>query len=187
MTAPGPLPCGRDADTILEQVADGRAGERDAHQQDCPHCQAALGEYDRLWAPVRASAAEPVTVPDSVLETALGRIRATMAHPDFGLLESTQGVTRISARVVVAAARRGAQRVPGVRVALSRHLDDTDSRVTAGVAGHSTAIQVTLAADYGHDLVALGEHVRRAVTETVHRLTGLEPSQVTVVIDDVFR
>lgn len=187
MTAPERLPCGRDADAILEQVADGRSAERDAHQQDCPHCQAALGEYDRLWAPVRESAAEPVTVPDSVLETALSKIRAAMARPDFGLIESPQGVTRISARVVVAAARRGAEGVPGVRVALSRQVDAPDERVTAGVSGTSTVIQVTLAADYGRDLVALGDQVRETVTDTVRRLTGLEPAQVTVVIDDVFR
>ncbi|TCK25952.1 Asp23/Gls24 family envelope stress response protein [Pseudonocardia endophytica] len=186
MTAAERLTCGRDADAILEQVAEGRAAERDDHQLDCPHCQAALGEYDRLWAPVRESAAEPVAVPDSVVETALGKIRAAMARPDFGLIESPQGVTRISARVVVAAARRGAQEIPGVRVALSKEVDEP-GRVTAGVAGTSTAIQITLAADYGHDLVALGEQVRGAVSDTVRRLTGLEPAHVTVVIDDVFR
>jgi uncharacterized alkaline shock family protein YloU len=190
VTAPERLVCGRDADAILEQVATGRAAERDAHQRDCPHCLATLREYDRLWAPVRESAAEPVVVPDSVVETALGRIRAALAQPEYGLLESPLGVTRISARVVVAAARRGAQGVPGVRVALSRQIDGGDGAnggVTAGVAGTSTAIQITLAADYGHDLVALGERVRHAVTDTVHRLTGLEPADVSVVIDDVFR
>lgn len=174
------LACGRDADAVLDQVAEGRAGARDEHQRDCPHCQAALGEYDRLWAPVRDAAAAPVTVPDSVVRTALGRIRAAMSRPDYGLIESPRGVTRIAARVVVAAARRGAQGVPGVRVALSKE-------VAAGVAGTSTAIQITLAADYGTDLVALAEQVRAAVTDTVRRLTDLEPSDVTVIIDDVFR
>lgn len=183
-----PLPCGRDADAILDQVADGRAAELDAHQRDCPHCQAALREYDRLWAPVRDAAAEPVVVPDSVVQTALTRIRAAMSHPDYGLIESSRGVTRISARVVVAAARRGAQRVPGVRVALSRQVTGEQGvdPVTAGVSGSSTAIQITLAADYGRDLDALGDEVRRVVTETVRRLTDLEPGHVTVVIDDVF-
>ncbi|MDQ4115451.1 MAG: Asp23/Gls24 family envelope stress response protein [Actinomycetota bacterium] len=185
------LPCGRGGDAILEQVAGGRAGERDDHQAGCAHCQAALREYDRLWAPVRDAAAEPVTAPDSVVRTALARIRAAMAQPDYGLISDPRGVTRIAARVVVAAARRGAEQVPGVRVALSRHLGGEGGpgpdAVTAGVAGASTAIQITLAADYGHDLVALGEQVRRAVTDTVRRLTDLEPADVTVVIDDVFR
>lgn len=51
------LACGADADDLLAQVADGRAGERSPHQRQCPHCQAALAEYDRLWSPVREMAA----------------------------------------------------------------------------------------------------------------------------------
>ena len=137
-------------------------------------------------------------------QNALRRIRGAVEHLDYGVLESALGRTRISARVVVVVARESAQSVPGVRVALSKHItgrtgDGRDVRgdgaavdpadgaeVVAGVAGRSTAIEITLAADYGADLHHLGEHVRAAVTAEVRALTDLEPVQVTVIIDDIF-
>ncbi|MBL7570770.1 hypothetical protein, partial [Escherichia coli] len=79
------------------------------------------------------------------------------------------GTTRVSARVVVVVARETAQDIEGVRVALSDvaaggahgvddgsdtttlddHEDEERPRVVAGVAGRSTAVEITLAADYG--------------------------------------
>ncbi len=197
------LVCGRRAEDVLAQVADGRGAERDAHQRQCPHCQAALGEYDRLWAPIRELAAETVNPPESMVESALRRIRGAVEHSNYGVVESPNGLTRISARVVVVTARETAQTVPGVRVALSKHItgsaDDGDysadgghagdaggAEVTAGVAGRSTAIEITLAADYGLDLRRLGERVRDEVAARVRALTDLEPVHITVIIDDVF-
>jgi uncharacterized alkaline shock family protein YloU len=198
------LTCGRWAGDVLAQVAAGRGGERDAHQRRCPHCHAALAEYERLWAPLTELATDKPHAPDSVVETALRRIRGAVEHGDYGVLESARGRTRISARVVVVIARESAQAVPGVRVALSKRITGRtgdrpdvradgraedpagDAEVVAGVAGRSTAIEITLAADYGVDLHRLGEHVREAVTAEVRALTGLEPVQVTVVIDAVF-
>jgi uncharacterized alkaline shock family protein YloU len=188
------LRCGRSAEDTLAQVADGRGDERDDHQMRCPHCQAALAEYGRLWSPVHEISAQRVTAPDNILESALRNIRRAVEHADYGILESPNGYTRISARVVVVAARETARGVPGVRVALSKHVDGPsrltyegrDDDVTAGVAGRSTAIEITLAADYGLDLVELAERVRREVAARVRALTDLEPVEVTVIIDDVF-
>lgn len=183
------LSCGRSVEDVLAQVAEGRGGERDAHQASCPHCQAALAEYDRLWAPLRDLAGQRVAAPDSIVEAALRRIRGAVEHGEYGVLDSTHGVTRISARVVVVAARETAQGVPGVRVALSRHVTGAGpvrgADVTAGVAGRSTAIELTLAADHGLDLQELSERVRREVASGVRALTDLEPVQVTVIIDEV--
>ena len=39
------VPCGAGVDLLLEQAAQGRGADRDAHQQRCVHCQAALGEF----------------------------------------------------------------------------------------------------------------------------------------------
>ncbi len=186
MTAPdeGRLACGRPVEGVLAQVAEGRSADRDTHQQQCPHCQAALAEYDRLWGPVRELTAQRVTAPDSVVESALRRIRGVVEHPDYGIIDSSQGTTRIAARVVVVTARETAQGVSGVRVALSKHVGDAGVR--AGVAGRSTAIEITLAADYGLDLHALAEQVRRQVEAQVRTLTDLDPVQITVIIDEVF-
>ncbi len=211
--SPGPndhrLSCGASAAELLDQVAAGRAGDRNAHQQGCPHCVAALAEYERLWAPVREVAAAEVRAPDSLLEDAIRRIRGAASDPTYGSLSSPTGTTRVSARVVVVTARETAQDIAGVRVVLSRLVTagviprasdggdavrraadggpphDEGLRVVAGVAGRSTAIEVTLAADYGVDLVDLGDRIRREVADRVKDVTGLDPVAVTVRIDDV--
>jgi uncharacterized alkaline shock family protein YloU len=198
------LTCGRRVEDVLAQVAVGGGVDRDAHQRWCPHCQAALAEYGRLWAPITELAAEKVSAPDSIVEIALRRIRGAVEHLDYGVLESERGRTRVSVRVVVVAARESAQGVPGVRVALSRQIamrtgnrgeirgdgaavdPPGGTEVVAGVAGRSTAIEITLAADYGVDLLSLGKDVRAAVTAEVRALTDLEPVYITVIIDDLF-
>ncbi|GEL20549.1 Asp23/Gls24 family envelope stress response protein [Pseudonocardia asaccharolytica] len=183
------LACGAEADDLLAQVAEGRAGERTPHQRLCPHCQATLAEYDRAWAPVRELAARKVHAPGEIVEAALRHIRGAAENPTYGLLTNGDGITRIAARVVAVTARETAARVSGVRVALSRlPAADTrsDQQADAGVAGESTAIKLTLAADYGQDLHALAERIRSEVTNEVRTLTGLDPVVVSVVIDDVF-
>ncbi len=213
------LECGARINKLLDQVSAGDGDRRDAHQSGCPYCQAALAEYDRLWAPVREVAATEVHAPDSVLEQAIRRIRGTASSPTYGTLPTPTGATRIAARAVVVTARQTAQDIAGVRVALSKLITDAypgsgslgssgpgsaspgrstapiaapsaprdeGPQVVAGVAGRSTAIEVTLAADYGTDLITLGERIRAGVADRVRDLTGLEPVVITVRIDDLF-
>jgi uncharacterized alkaline shock family protein YloU len=184
------LPCGASVDDLVAQVADGNAARRTPHQQNCTHCQAALAEYDRLWGPVTALAAEQIHVPDSIIEEALRRIRQTSAHPDYGLLPDTNGLTRISVRVIIVTARMAAERTDGVRAALThaRPIDgSTTATVAAGVAGTSTAIEITIAATYGHDLPDLADRIRRAVATDIRERIGLQPTNITIVIDDVLQ
>lgn len=186
------LPCGAVVEDVLAQVADGHAARRNSHQAGCPHCQAALAEYDRLWAPVREVADVAVRPPESPLQAALRRIRGTVHNPTYGVLADDDGQTRIAARVVVVTAREAAQDVPGVRVALSRlHRPGggsvgQENAVRVGMAGQSTAIVLTVAATYGRDLYELAERIRIAVDEQVRAVTGLEPVAITIDIDDVF-
>lgn len=179
------LPCGAAVDDLLEQVADGAGRHRTAHQTTCPHCQAALAEYDRLFEPVRELAAEPVAVPDTVLADVIRRIRGALPDSGYGVLPGPDGLTRISGRVVALTARVVTERVPGVRVALTRSDPADDDAVVAGVAGPGTALRITIAADYGADLRAIAEQVRAAVDRAVREVTGLEPVQIDVTIDDV--
>lgn len=187
------LACGRPTEPLLEQVAEGRAAELDEHQSGCPHCRAALAEFDRLWAPVRAVEADRPQAPAAVVEAALRTVRGVSAEPEYGRISTSQGYTRVAARVVVALARHLAAQVPGVEVALGRLATSEHEAggevvpdVAAGVAGGSTAVQITLAARYGQDLQALGERIRGVVSRGVREATGLEPVDVTVVVDDVF-
>jgi uncharacterized alkaline shock family protein YloU len=180
---PARLSCGTDIDDLIAQVADGRAAEQTRHQATCPHCQAALAEYQRLWSPIDELSAQPVPVPDSILENALRKIRAAAAEPGFGVLVTSLGATRIANRVVAITARIATEQVAGVRAALSEQTSSTDPAV--GTQGASTALQITLAASYGEDLIALAARIRHAVTERIRTLTGLEPVEITIIIDDV--
>jgi uncharacterized alkaline shock family protein YloU len=187
------LACGRWTGPLVEQVAEGRGGELDEHQRTCPYCRAALGEFERLWGPVRAVAAARPRAPESVVEAALRRVRAGSQETEYGRLDSPLGHTRVAARVVVALARHLAGQVPGVEVALSGLAADGHGTVgevvpdvRAGVTGGSTAVQITLAAAYGQDLQALGERIRTVVARGVREATGLEPVDVTVLVDDVW-
>lgn len=199
MTGPEPvvpdtrLACGRSTGPLLEQVAEGRGSDRDAHQLTCPYCRAALAEFDRLWAPVRAVTADRPQAPASVVEAALRRVRGASDQPEYGRIDSPFGHTRVAARVVVALARHLATQVPGVEVALGHLAADGHESggevvpdVEAGVTGGSTAVQITLAAAYGQDLQALGERIRAVVARGVREVTGLESVDVTVHIDDVW-
>ncbi|HEY2194069.1 MAG TPA: Asp23/Gls24 family envelope stress response protein [Actinomycetospora sp.] len=199
MTGPEPvvpdtrLACGRSTAPLVEQVAEGRGGDLDAHQRTCPYCRAALAEFDRLWAPVRAVAADRPQAPGSLVEAALRRVRGAGGETEYGRIDSPLGHTRVAARVVVALARHLATQVPGVEVALGRLAADGHESggevvpdVEAGVTGGSTAVQITLAAAYGQDLQALGERIRAVVARGVREVTGLEPVDVTVHVDDVW-
>lgn len=181
------LPCGAAAEDLVMQVADGAGGERTPHQDSCPHCQAALAEYDRLWSPIDALAAESVHPPGSVLDEVLRRIRSAASDPRYSLVPSPHGATRIASRVVAVTARLVTERTPGVRAALAGgEAAAADGRgVVAGVAGVSTALQITIAASYGEDLHALADRIRTAVARSVHTVTGLHPVEITVVVDDV--
>ena len=184
------LPCGADIDELIEQVATGHGDDRTAHQEECPHCQAALAEYQRLWAPVHELVAQPVRAPESVVADVLRQIRGVSVHTSWGVLPTEQGETRIADRVVAVTARIVTEQVPGVRAALtsSRTADEPERGgpdVVAGVTGISTALRITVAASYGLDLNELADRIRRAVTDRVRELTGLQPAEVSVVIDDV--
>jgi hypothetical protein len=52
------LPRGAVPADLLAQVTEGAAPRDPAHQRSCPHCRAALAEFEDLWAPVRELAAE---------------------------------------------------------------------------------------------------------------------------------
>lgn len=204
------LPCGRDPQDLLDQVTEHGPDARDEHQRGCLHCQAALAEFDRLWAPMRSVAADRPQAPPGVLDEVLSSIRGVTEDPEFARLEEGYGHTRISGRVVAAIARHHAARVAGVRGALGK-LDraghrqgdrdpdfpetsihtaqpgdmDRAPQASAGVAGASTAIEIVLAAEYGQDLQALAAEVRAAVVAGVRANTGLEPVAVTIVIDEI--
>ena len=179
------LPCGAAVDDLIGQVTDGATAQRTPHQADCPHCQAALAEYDRLWGPVQDLVDAPVPVPDSILEHAMRAIRTAGTNIGYGTVHTDKGDNRIADRVVAITARITAERIDGVRAALTGGDPHIDVHAAAGTLGSTAAVHLTLAVSYGTDLPALATRIRTAVATRIRDVTGLEPAEITIVIDDI--
>jgi uncharacterized alkaline shock family protein YloU len=192
------LPCGADVDLLLEQAAQGRGADRDAHQRRCVHCQAALGEFTALWEPVAEMAAAPVSVPPGLAAAVMSQVRR-MVHDIWYTLESTEaGAVRVAARIVAALARDSARMVPGVRVALGRSTHGKGAALAekatfghrpphaaVGVLGRTAVVDLAVAIRYGDPAHQVAREIQRHVTATLRDQIGLRDVTVNVTIDDV--
>jgi uncharacterized alkaline shock family protein YloU len=190
--------CGADVDELLEQAADGHGGQLTVHQRDCPHCQAALREFSRVWEPVRSLAAEPVPFPAAVRNAVASQIRKLTADIWYTLELADGGAIRIAARVVARIAREAARQVPGVRVVFGRStqariaglaeaatLRHRHPRAAVGVLGRTAVIELAVAAEYGQELDAVAREVQQRVTAELRGQAGLRDVLVNVTIDDI--
>jgi uncharacterized alkaline shock family protein YloU len=192
------LACGADIDELLEQAADGYAGQFTSHQRDCLYCQAALREFGRLWEPVRDLAAERVTVPAAVKIAVASQIRKLVADVWYTLQLSDGGAVRVAARVVARIAREAASGVAGVRVAFGR---STHSRMAGlveratlrhrhpnaavGVLGRTAVVDLAIAVQYGDQVDAVAREVQRRAVAELRSKVGLRDVTVNVTVDDV--
>ena len=191
-------PCGASVDELLEQVAEGHARDLDDHQKDCRYCRAALIEFSRLWEPVHALAAEPVTVPEALKAVVAEQVRRLVADVWYTLQLNDGGTLRVAARVVAALARRAARQVPGVKVALGR---STQNKIAAlaekatlghrhphaavGVLGRTAVVDLALAVSYGEPVDAVAREVQHRVIAELKRTIGLKDVVVNVTVDDI--
>jgi uncharacterized alkaline shock family protein YloU len=192
----GKLVCGADVDLLLEQVADG-GGQLSAHQRDCVHCRAAIGEFTALWDPVREVAATPVPPPAELTATVIRRIRRLVHDVGYTLQITDGGTIRIAARIVAALARDSARLIPGVRVAFGRSRHSTlgafasDGPLTqrpgasAGVLGRTAVVDLAVAVNYGMPVHDVARDIQRQVIAALHHGLGLQNVTVNVTVDDV--
>lgn len=192
----GQLVCGADVDLLLEQVADG-GGQLSAHQRDCVHCRAAIGEFTALWDPVREVAATPVPPPAELTATVIRRIRRLVHDVGYTLQITDDGTIRIAARIVAALARDSARLIPGVRVAFGRTTHSTpgafasDGPLTqrpgasAGVLGRTAVVDLAVAVNYGMPVHDVARDIQRQVIAALHHSLGLPNVTVNVTVDDV--
>ncbi len=192
------LACGADVDELLEQVAEGRGSQRDAHQGQCVHCQAAITELSTRWEPVAAAtrhAPQPPAELSSLVMQSIGRL---VKDVWYTLQLTEHGTISVAARVVAKLARDAARRVPGVRVALGR---STESRLAAiveratlrhrhphaavGVLGRTAVVELALAVEYGPAVHEVALAVRNEVSAELRRNLELDSVVVNVTVDDV--
>jgi uncharacterized alkaline shock family protein YloU len=189
------LPCGADVDELLEQVADGHGADRDAHQRDCVHCQAALAEFAALWAPVIDTAARPVPAPRGLTAAVMSQIRGLVRDVWYTLQTTDLGVIRIAARIVAALARDSARMIPGVRVALGRSTHSTlaeqaslkhrHPHAAVGVLGRTAVVDLAVAVTYGDPVRDVARDIQRHVIATLRESIGLQTITVNVTVDDI--
>jgi uncharacterized alkaline shock family protein YloU len=191
------LACGADIDELLEQAADGHARQLTGHQRHCLHCQAALPEFSRVWAPVRSLAAEHVAVPAALKTAVASQIRKLIADVWYTLQLSDSGAIRIAARVIATIAREAARTVPGVRAAFGRSIHSATAgpaesailrhhpHAAAGVLGRTAVVDLAIAAHYGSQLDAIAHQVQQRAIAELRAKTGLHDVTVNVTIDDV--
>jgi len=192
------LPCGADVDELLEQVADGHGADRDAHQRECVHCQAALAEFAALWAPVIDTAARPVPAPRGLTAAVMSQIRVLVRDVWYTLQTTDLGVIRIAARIVAALARDSARMVPGVRVALGRSthgklaelaehgsLKHRHPHAAVGVLGRTAVVDLAVAVTYGDPVRDVARDIQRHVIATLRESIGLQTITVNVTVDDI--
>ena len=192
------LPCGADVDLLLEQVAGGRGADRDAHQQQCVHCQAALGEFTALWVPVTELAAAPVPAPPGLAAAVMSQIRSLIGDIWYTLEITESGTIRIAARIVAALARDCARMVPGVRVALGRSTQGNSPALAekatvghhhphaaVGVLGRTAVVDLAVAVTYNDPAHQVARNIQRQVIATLRDQVGLQSVKVNVTVDDI--
>ncbi len=191
------LACGAAVGPLLEQAVD-HPGVRTDHQQTCVHCQAALAEFETLWLPVRESAATTPLPPPDLVARIIHRIRSALASPGWALIHQDRGVTRVTVELIVKVIRDAAQSVRGVRSSLVS-VDNQPAAarpqltrprpeqvdVELGVSGSTVAVQVTVAVDYGPNLLELATAIRRQVQQHAEAMIGITVATVSVRIDDI--
>ena len=198
LLAGGQLACGADVNLLLEQAADGNAGQLMPHQRDCVHCQAALAEFTALWAPVRDLAATPVPPPAGLTAAVLSQIRGLIRDVWYTLQGTSDGAIRVATRVVATIARDSARQVTGVRVALGRAshgraatlaeastLRHHHPHAAVGVLGRTAVIDLAIAVTYDHPVRDTARHVQQQVIRTLRDNPGLQAITVNVTVDDI--
>jgi uncharacterized alkaline shock family protein YloU len=194
------LACGADVDLLLEQVADGRGADQNAHQQQCVHCQVALSEFTALWGPVAELVAAPVPPPPGLVASVMSQLR-TLVRDVWYTLEITEiGAVRIAARIVAILARDCARMIPGVRVAFGR---STETRIAAlaekattghrypdaavGVLGRTAIVDLAVAVTGDDPVHEVARDIQRQVIATLRDQVGLHSVTVNVTVDDILR
>ena len=193
------LPCGADVDPLLEQVADGHASDRDTHQRDCVHCQAAIAEFAALWAPVTEAAASPVPAPPGLTAAVMSQIRVLVRDVWYTLQTTDLGFIRIAARIVAALARDSARMVPSVHVAFGRSTHSKTAALTeqatfahhhphaaVGILGRTAVVDLAVAVTYGDPVHEVARDIQQHVIATLRDQIGLQTVTVNVTIDDIF-
>jgi uncharacterized alkaline shock family protein YloU len=122
--------------------------------------------------------------------------------PRHASLETERGNTRIADGVVLKIAALAAREIPGVhemgkgfaramgglraRVPGQQSEDQGTQGVSVEVGERQAAIDLDIVTYYGQSIVEVTEAVRRNVIERIEGMTGLQVTEVNIMVDDLF-
>jgi hypothetical protein len=184
------LPCGRQLETLWENLEAGTAVLPGSHEQDCPHCVTALSGLVALRDATAELAAEPVAVPPRLTGRIMSAIRADVRRtrmlplPGTGL--ESGGQAEVSQQAVAVVLRFAADGIPGVRARRCSVRPLDTSSAPDGMTGWVN-VEMTLAIRYG---TSPGEQVlaevRRAVLAAASDQIGLRVARCDLLVEDVW-
>jgi len=141
---------------------------------------------------------QPAATRESVTTRAVGPVAPRQGH--HASLQSDRGNTRIADGVVAKIAGMATREVSGVQ-AMGKSLTRTFAGLRARVPGtteeatqgvsvevgeRQAAIDLDIVTFYGQSIVEVAEAVRRNVIERIEGMTGLEVTEVNILVDDLY-
>ncbi|PZR85737.1 MAG: Asp23/Gls24 family envelope stress response protein [Candidatus Nephthysia bennettiae] len=128
--------------------------------------------------------------------------------PRYAALETERGNTRIADGVVVKIAGLAAREIPGVQEmgkgfarsmggvmggirsrvpgSTSDSTPDAAQGVSVEVGEREAAVDLDIVTYYGQSIVEVTEAVRRNVIERIESMTGLQVTEVNIMVDDLY-
>jgi hypothetical protein len=180
------LACGRDATRVWDRAATGR---RDAHDRDCPHCQAVAEDQHLLTTASTALADEALEPPPSLVQRVMGAVLAELRPADYLPLPTRHGHARIDRIAAAGVLRHAVDQMPQLRVRSCQiHLREPSDTAGAMRAVRSPTAQVSISvtARFGVDLLSTTARVRQMIFAAAEDLLGLPVVAVDVNVVDVF-
>lgn len=178
------LPCGHDP---LEVVDAALAGRTDPHTGNCPHCRRAIADargQQSIADDLRDSATPaPSSLLTSVMTTVWSELRAGRELPLPGA-----GTSFATELAVSSAVQLDLERLPDIEIQVcrARIRDRADEPVDLPVRAPQLHVEVTVAAAYRADLLALADAVRTTAATTLSLQFGLSALAIDVDIVDLY-
>ncbi|HEY4460117.1 MAG TPA: Asp23/Gls24 family envelope stress response protein [Pseudonocardiaceae bacterium] len=169
------LPCGRDVETVWARLDD-----IDAHQRDCPHCQAARESLLVLRSLTDVMVADESVPSPGLTGRIMSAVRAEVRRGDLVELPTGEpGGARISEAAIAALLRFAADQVPGVRARRCRiHAIEEEPG--------AIEVRMTIAVSYRHFAGAL-DRVRARIEAAATGRIGVRLARLDLTVDDVYQ
>jgi hypothetical protein len=182
----GPAPrlaCGRDAALVWDRAAAGTPP--DAHERDCPHCNAAFADAQGLDAVVHRMASQELEPPPSMMDRVMAAVLTELRPHDLLTLSSPHGPARLSRPAAAAVLRHVVDRMDGLR-ARSCRIEQSTGADAADGAPHAADVAITVTARFGVDLASVTARVRQMVIAAGEQALGVPVRRVDIDVVDLF-